>query len=211
MTRHAAQDALAAYGPGIEDLLKGYLHDAAEKLEVRISIPEILARVGGQKAADILSRELSEGAADMQQSLIDALHRISSNRPEIHFKKKKIMATVLSVIEEIYNVYLTADDHRNRGDSSTYTQRWKPALDFKIKQIFDLLALMYPNQDIAKAYQNLSQGTQKSVGYSLELLDNVLERHLKLFLFPIIEDLTPLNRVFCSSDYDAGREISSIE
>ena len=58
MTRHAAQDALAAYGPGIEDRIKKHLHDATEKLEVRIAMPEILARIGNQKAADILSVEL---------------------------------------------------------------------------------------------------------------------------------------------------------
>jgi HEAT repeat protein len=191
MTRHVAQDALAAYGPGIEDRIKGHLNDAAETLEVRIAIPEILARIGSQKAADILSLELARGPADMQQSLIDALYRIRSDRPEIRFKKKRILGVVFSLTETIYNVYLAADENQNPDRLSAYIQRWKPALDFKTKQIFDLLALLYAQEDIARAYQNISQGTQKSVGYSLELLDHVLDRHLKLLLFPIIEDLPP--------------------
>ena len=35
------------------------------------------------------------------------------------------------------------------------------------------------------------KGPHRSVDYSLELLDNVLDRDIKLFLFPIIEDLPP--------------------
>jgi AAA family ATP:ADP antiporter len=208
MTRHAAQDALAAYGPGIEDRIKKHLHDATEKLEVRIAMPEILARIGNQKAADILSVELVGETADIEQSLIEALYRIRSNHPEIHFKKKKIISVVLSLMENIYNVYLAVDESRKTGDVSAFTQRWKPALDFKIKQVFDLLALMYPPEDIAKAYQNISQGTQKSVDYSLELLDNVIDRHLKLFLFPIIEDLTPEERIRRLSKLKKGLEKS---
>ena len=69
MTRHEAQNALAAYGPGIEDILKMRLHDTTERLEVRNAIPEILACIGDQKAADILCAELSRGSEGLEQEL----------------------------------------------------------------------------------------------------------------------------------------------
>jgi hypothetical protein len=191
VTRNIAQDALATYGPGIEDALKAHLHDATENLEIRIAIPDILARTGTQTAADILCAELAHGNADVEQSLIDALYRIRSNQPEVYFKKKRIMAIVFSLIEKVYAVYLAVDENQIPGGLSAYVQRWRPAIDFKTKQIFDLLTLIYPAEDVVKAYQNISQGARKSADHSLELLDNVLDRDLKLFLFPIIEDLPP--------------------
>jgi AAA family ATP:ADP antiporter len=194
-TRHAAQDALTAYGSGIEERIEGPLHDAAEKQEIRIALPEVLARIGSQKAADILIAELARGTADLQQSVIDALYRIRSNHPEVRFEKKRILTGVFSLMKTIYNVYLAAEENQGQDSFSQYIQRWKPALDFKTKQIFDLLALVHPPEDIAKAYQNISQGAQKSAGYSLELLDHFLDRNLKLLLFPILEDLQPEERI----------------
>jgi hypothetical protein len=191
MTRNIAQDDLATYGSGIEDILKVHLQDAAEKLEVRNAIPDILARFGNQKAADILIMELPQGTDEMEQSLIDALYKIRSNRPKIHFKKKRIMAIVFSLIKRSYAVYLAGVENQSPGGLPASAQEWKPILDLKIKRIFDLLTLIYPAEDIVKAYQNILQGTRRSVDYSLELLDNVLDRDFKLFLFPIIEDLPP--------------------
>jgi hypothetical protein len=46
-----------------------------------------------------------------------------------------------------------------------------------------------------KAYQNILQGTRKKVEDSLELLDNILDREIKLFLFPIVEDLPPEEKI----------------
>jgi hypothetical protein len=40
-----------------------------------------------------------------------------------------------------------------------------------------------------KAYQNLKVGTKDSMAYSLELLDNILERDIREVVFPVVEDL----------------------
>lgn len=189
MIRQIAQDTLTAYGPGIQDTLIAYLHNQEERLEVRSSIPEILARFADQKSADILSVELARGKDEMQQDLIDALYKIRSNQPKIHFKKKNIQVTVLALVRKCYAVYLDGFENQQPDSPSNLTQDHKPALDLEIKRIFDLLALVYPSEDIVKAYQNIVQGTRKSVDYSLELLDNVLDRDLKVFLFPVVEDL----------------------
>ena len=57
-----------------------------------------------------------------------------------------------------------------------------------LKQIFELLGLIYPQDDIIKAYQNISAGTKKALDYSIELLDNILKKEVKDLLLPLIED-----------------------
>ena len=70
-----------------------------------------------------------------------------------------------------------------------FSQDVKSTLDRRIKGIFDLLSLIYPSEEIVKACQNIFQGTRASVDYSLELLDNILNREFKALLFPLVEDL----------------------
>jgi hypothetical protein len=57
------------------------------------------------------------------------------------------------------------------------------------------LGLIYPREDITKAFQNIRSGTKDSVAYAIELLDNTLQKELKDVLFPVIEDLSLEERV----------------
>lgn len=196
MNRQVAQDALEAYGPRIEDVLRKHLQDAGERLEVRQAIPEVLARIGDQKAADVLTGELGRGEEELEQELIDALYKIRSSAPKVRFKPAKIKAAILSLIRRNYEALLAEGDGRAEGEGRSVSgPNMKAVLDLRTKRIFDLLALIHPSEDIVKAYQNILQGSKKSGDYSLELLDNILDRDLKTYLSPLIEDLPPDERI----------------
>jgi AAA family ATP:ADP antiporter len=186
MTSKEAQRTLAAYGSGIEDLLKSALEDDGETPVVRRAIPEVLARIGTQKSADILLEELARRRNDMEKELVDALYKIRSSRPEVRFRKKLVRPELLFLIGKGYQIFL---------DQPVSDAKARAALDLNIKRVFDLMTLLYPSEDIVKAYQNILQGTQKSVDYSLSLLDDLLDRDLQAVLFPLIEDLPPEERV----------------
>ncbi|GEM_PF-244029 len=194
-TRQAAQAALAAYGPEIDDTLRRHLESDKESLEVRRAIPEVLARTGGQRAADILTEELSRGRGEMEQELVDALFRIRADRPVVLFKKKKILEAVYSIVRACYALILGKGGEESPGGSDGAALGRAALLELRIKRIFDLLTLIYAPDDIAKAYQNILKGTAKSVDHSLELLDNILNRNLKTYLFPLIEDLPQEQRL----------------
>jgi AAA family ATP:ADP antiporter len=185
MTRQEAQATLTAYGEGIEDVLAAAMGDDAQPLEVRRSVPEVLARFGTQRSADILVAELARRREDTEQELVDALYRIRADRPLVRFRKKAVRQEVLSLIRKATDQFLAAPGGGpDRG----------PALDIEVKRIFDLLTLIHPPEDIVKSCQNILQGSRKSVDYSLQLLDSLLDRELKALLFPLIEDLPPDER-----------------
>jgi hypothetical protein len=127
--------------------------------------------------------------------VIDALYKIHSNQPRIHIETKKIMASVFGRISRNYDIYLAGYESQAAGSTPSGDLNWKADLELVTKQIFDLLTLIYPAEDIVKAYQNILLGTRKSFDSSLELLDNVLDPDLKLLIFPIIEDLPPEYKV----------------
>jgi len=195
MIRQDAQDALTAYGPRIEDALRKRLRDRNERLEVRTAVPEVLARFGDQKAADILMLELAREEEGLEHELIDGLYKIRSNQASVHFNERTVRTAVLSLIRKNCEAYLAAEDSGPGGEPGAVGPARKAAIDLRTKRIFDLLALIFPFDDIVKAYQNVNQGTRKSLDHTLALLDNILDRELKTFLFPLIEDLEPAERV----------------
>jgi ATP/ADP translocase/HEAT repeat protein len=180
MLRGEAQTALSAYGPGIEGMAQPVLRDTGEPLELRRAVPEVLARVGSQRAADILLDELSRHEECLEQSLIDALDKVRSERPQVRFREKTVRAEVLHLLRKACDVVL--DSPGDPGGAEA-------ALDIRIKRVFDLLALMHPREDIVKDYQNVLQGTAKAKAYSLEHLDTILDREIKALFLPLLEDL----------------------
>jgi len=184
MTRQEAQATLTAYGESIEDVLAAAMGDEAQPLEVRRSVPEVLARFGTQRSADILVAELARRREEMEQELVDALYRIRADRPLVRFRKKAVRQEVLFLVRKGHDLALADPDAPERAG----------ALGIEVKRIFDLLTLIHPPEDIVKSCQNILQGSRKSVDYSLQLLDSLLDRELKALLFPLIEDLPPDER-----------------
>ncbi|HVP90490.1 MAG TPA: Npt1/Npt2 family nucleotide transporter [Terriglobales bacterium] len=191
MTRQLAQDTLAAYGPRVEDVLKKRLQDREGPPEVRRAIPDVLARLGNQKAADALVAELVAGDEVLEAGLIEALYKVRANHPQASFKKRRIAAAALSLARRNAEDYLAAAE---AGAGREPGPERQAAIDLRTKLLFDLLTLIAPPEDVVKAYQNILRGTKKSVDYSLELLDNILNGDLKELLFPLIESLPPEER-----------------
>jgi AAA family ATP:ADP antiporter len=171
-----AQTALAAYGPDVLGFIAPVLRSADEPPEVRRAIPDVLA----QKAADILVAELARRRDDMEQPLVDALYKLRAARPEVRFRVKDVRPELLHLIIRACDL---VTDPPGSPDAA------KAQLAIRIRRVFDLLTLLYPREEIVNDYQNILQGTAKSVDYSLEHLDNLLDREVKELLFPLIEDL----------------------
>ncbi|MDH4197720.1 MAG: hypothetical protein OEW05_09960, partial [Candidatus Aminicenantes bacterium] len=177
-TQAVAQDALAVYGGRVVGTLQQRLKEERLDPEVHRAIPEVLSRIGTQKAADVLVGMLAGGRAEARAETIDALFKLRSSHAGIVFPPGQVRRAVLRLFGDAYAVVL------DKGKQGA-----RPRLTILLKQIFDLLSLIHPYEDIARAYQNISLGTKKAVDYSLELLDNLLDPQLKAFIFPLVEDL----------------------
>jgi hypothetical protein len=63
-----------------------------------------------------------------------------------------------------------------------------------LADIFKLLGLIYPQEEIRKAYQNIETGTRNSIAYAVELLDNTLKKDMRDVIIPLVEDSSPSER-----------------
>jgi HEAT repeat protein len=161
-------------------MVQPVLRDSDEPLELRRAVPEVLARIGSQRAADILLEELARHEESLEQALVDALDKVRAGRPQVRFREKAVRAEVLRLVRKACDLVLDPPD--DAGEA-------KAALDIRIKRVFDLLTLVYSREDIVKDYQNVLQGTARAKADSLEHLDTVLDREIKVLFLPLLEDL----------------------
>jgi hypothetical protein len=187
-TRQAAAAALFEYGDRIAGTLKDFLADPGEDLKLRRSLPEILAQMKTQRAADMLVRVLKKRDADVHSDVIEALIRIRSWNPSLSFSEEEVGVEVISAVRKACILVLELFAARKDSQKAALAAEHENALGRTMKQIFGLLSLLYPPEDVMRAYQNYREGTKRSMDYALELLENMLRRDVKDMLMPLLEE-----------------------
>ncbi len=190
-----ASTALEKYGARISGILSDYLGDPTENVEMRKAIVPILAHIGNQEAADLILWEMAKDKQDMDTELIDALDRFRSETLDIEFSIKTIKNKIKQQIISYYELFVKFHEAESRGQDAEITGPMSHELDVSMVNIFKLLGLIYPHEDVVKAFQNIQTGTKNSVAYAVELLDNILEKEIRDAILPIVEDLSPKDRV----------------
>jgi ATP/ADP translocase/HEAT repeat protein len=187
-TQQAAGQALLEYGDKIGGTLKDYLADPKEDVKLRKAIPDILARMGTQRAADLLVRELKKRDSDVQGEVIEALTKIRSRSPFLRFSERDIDSEVFTAVKKACILVLELFSAQKENKKAVLAAELENILARTLKQIFELASLVYSHEDVMRAYQNYREGTKRSVDYALELLENMLKKDIKEALLPLLED-----------------------
>jgi ATP/ADP translocase len=164
-TREDARSALEEYGARIVGTLGDYLADPTTSEEIRREIAAILAPIATQSAADELLDQLRGGAGDLEADVIDGLDRIRVRSPEVVFPADVIEPMILKHAAAARAEKTSAD----------------PLILFK------LIGLLYPHEDVFRAYRSYGKGTKDDIAYAVELLDEMLPRDLKEKIIPVLE------------------------
>ena len=195
ITREDASSALEKYGSKIVGTLADYMGDKEENLELRKRVASILASVGTQDAADFLTWELEEDREEMDAELIDSLDKVRSEKPDIQFQETIVRAKIFKEIKRYCQDIIELYDLISTGKKEEREKTLQKDLSVSFMNTFRLLGLIYPHEDIIKAFQNIRTETKDSVAYAVELLDNILEKEMKDVIFPLVEDLPLKERV----------------
>jgi AAA family ATP:ADP antiporter len=194
-TQSDASAALEIYGTRITGILADYLCDSEENIELRKAVASILANIGNQEATDFILWELDADKREMDTELIDALDRIRSEKPEVKFSEGIVKKKIREEIVGYYKSYIKFAEAESKGRQAELCRTLSFDMMQSLMNIFKLLGLFYPHEDIVKAYQNIQTGTKDSVAYAIELLDNTLEKEIREAVLPIVEDSSQEERV----------------
>ena len=190
ITSEDASVALGKYGEKVIGALSDYLSDQEENIELRRGVASVLARIGTQDAGDFLIWELEEGHGEINTELIDALDRIRSEKSEVLFQEDKVETQILQEIKKYCQMVVEHFGTKLKRKKQEKSEDLHEDLNVSLMNIFKLFGLIYPREDIMRAYQNMKVGTKDSVDYGIELLDNTLQKELRDIIVPLVEDLS---------------------
>jgi len=193
--REDAMTALQKYGPAAVGALEKSLAAGSGDTASRRAVVGVLARIGTPEAVGILIAELGREAGALDAAIIDALDRLRSLQGEVRLPERDIERKTLALVQEYCRTFLDLQGPEAGDWSVERRHQMERTLETELADIFKLLGLAYPHEDISNAWQNLKSGSRTSVAYAVELLDNTLKKELKDVILPLVEDMTPAERV----------------
>jgi len=170
--------ALTKFGSMAIPYLEKSLRDPDVDIQIKKGIVKVLSRESSQQSVDILMKGLKMGQTKLEEDIIDSLDKMRSENPGLLFEFRFIKNHVLKKLKRHSQLIINGHEFGKEDDKETSDS---------LSDIFKLLGLIYPHDDIMKAYQNIKSGTPKSTAYAIELLDNTLSKELRELIIPIAE------------------------
>jgi AAA family ATP:ADP antiporter len=195
VTLEDAVDALHKYGDAAIGPLEENLHDGSKEMVLRMAVVEVLSRIGTRKAVQALMEELEHGSGGLDEALIDALDRVRSEDAEIPLSVLALKRKTFSFIKKYCQTFVDIQRLGPGEENAKLRHQLARNLEIYFAEIFKLLGLYYPQEDIRTAFQNIGKGTRNSVADAIEWLDNALKKDVKDALLPIVEDLDPAEKM----------------
>jgi AAA family ATP:ADP antiporter len=194
-THEDAASALKEFGHEAMGTLESYLDDSKKDVQLRIAVIKVLASIGSQDAVRVLLIELERKTDELKTEIVDALDRIRSEKPDASFPAKLTQKATLAIIKKYCQTFIELHQLESSEEYREQRSRLEKELGIYFWDIFKLLGLYYPHEDIVKARQNIKTGTPISVANAIELLDNTLRKEMKDNVIPLVEDFSPRERL----------------
>lgn len=183
-----AEEALVCYGAQGFPYLESYCEEPTLNVTVRRYIPGVVARIKSSQSMPFLLAHLDEPDDLARSRLYIALGRLCQAGEHLNdtdlalinqrFEAETRLAYQWSV--RAFNPQLHAN-----GDLLNDAYSWRRR--YAVDRLLYLIAILYPQANIAQVRANLFGGDQRRRSNAIELLDTLLSRsHKKLFL-PLLE------------------------
>jgi ATP/ADP translocase len=191
--RSAAIEALAAFGERIVGTLGDVLLDTTTPVAVRHQIPRVFRHIPTQKAIEVLFQALNEPDLTVRSSALKALNRIRETKPKLNYGRDSLTENIMK--EARYYYEMSAALHPFRGTHNTPVARVlyetiEGRLKMTLDRLFRLLGLKYPPREIYAAYLSLNRPKTDEYIAAIEFLDTVLDRELKRYIMPLLDEQT---------------------
>lgn len=211
--KHEARDALVAFGEKVVPALEHFMADPQESIWVRRALPKTMARIGGPAALDALARSLDVADPFLRRKVIEALGTLAQQqglRPPLDIVQGQVQMECRGHLSAMFDVASlnsrgaaadpVSDDPPTRqwGRGELVGRNAGPHLLERLladrmrdhmRNLFNLLALIYPPRDIRAAYDGLASERPGLRAHALEYLDNLLTGDLRQQMFAVIDDL----------------------
>ncbi len=204
--KHEAREALVAFGESALPALNHFLGDRDEPVWVRRALPMAVAKIGTLAAATALAERLMQDKDEFQRrKLVAALGALPDDiRHSIDVKivEEQLHHEACAYLQLVVDLKALGmlDKGRFDGpcviwssdvlDPSLVERLLAERLDGHLRNLFGLLAVMYPPRDVWASYRSLTSRLPALRTHALEYLDNTLGGEVRRNVFAVIGDQT---------------------
>ncbi len=179
---------LREYENRILGTLADALQDPSEDIEVRRSIPLVLAYVPDQASVDILLNALFDYDGLVRYRSIRALDKLRLVDPGLRFHPDKIICRIREDGEQTkWFQQACATLYPQNGSKDLLLQLFKDKIERGKDRVFRLLALLLPPRAAIGSILVFREGDRLAVAKVTELLDNLLPGKLRDVVLPLVE------------------------
>jgi len=200
-TKTAAREALVQYGEMAVKELRSALYDSRVSPDIRLNIPQVLSKIQAQSAMNALQGGLLDEDRSLRFKVILAIEEMARRFPDLKVDQQIIESAIMSdavlysqrftVFSGLFGPLEKSSDH---GESLLYFALMDSMERVK-ERVMWLLALLYPAQDIRRAWSALNSTDPLQRAHATEFLDNLLTGDLKGYVFPLYSDGQPGQRL----------------
>ena len=183
-----ARRALRAVGPRILGTLADVMKDPSENIEVRRSIPRILAYVPHQEAVETLLDGLFDYDSVVADRSLRALSKLRLVDSTLRFDPERVHRRIRDEGEQALWYRRAFTCLYPEGQSADLLARLlRERIDRATDHVFRLLALILPPTTVHVSFLVLGRDDRTKKASVVEYLDNVLPSNLKNWVLPLIE------------------------
>lgn len=205
---NAADSALIAAGEPAFHTIDTAFYKTNQYLETMIRVVQILGRIGGRRASDLLWKKIEFPDRRIVSKILLSLSYNGYQAKD--FQAARIKIAIEERVGDIaWNIlalqFIPEEEHLDIKLHEAMKQENKQNYD----NIFMLLAMIYDSQSIQLIKENLEMGNTDSVAFGVESLDLVLEDELKSKIFPVMDEMKDEDRLAKLQNFYPPEEFSS--
>ncbi|MCB9637670.1 MAG: cyclic nucleotide-binding domain-containing protein [Myxococcales bacterium] len=193
---HAAR-ALAHYGPSLIPQITQKLEDPLQ-IDVHHHLIRILGNFPQQEALDLLQRKLAHQPTHLRLLSLRAAQRITHQAFTLRLEQATLRSQLDRCLQEFFLWTMTQKSLEQLfPEESDLQSAVEEKLTFQKEELFFLLDLLFPRQQLPLIQQKLNQQESRLRAHAIELLDNVLsqESRLRRMIIPLFEETQDLQRI----------------
>jgi AAA family ATP:ADP antiporter len=186
------KEALLAAGEDATLPLAEALADRRCPTAARRAIPDVLERIGGERAAEVLADNLLDGDAALRLRILAALGGARDARPDLPIDHELLESALGAEVLGHYRSYQVLGIISAPGPGQQPLERGlRAAMREELERIFRLLDLLHPSRDFRAAWVALQSGNAVIHDQALDLLESLLRPETKALLIPLVDPEIP--------------------
>jgi AAA family ATP:ADP antiporter len=182
------------YGPRILGTLADILKDPSEDIEIRRSIPLVLAYLPLQESVDILMDGLFDYDGLLRYRSIRALGKLRLLNPQLRFDREKIGMVLREESEDAIWCRQALAALYPQDSNDLLEQLLKDKVSRGKDRVFRLLALLLPPTAAISALLAMAEDDRLKRAAVAEFFDNALPGKFRDYVLPVIEPKAKLLR-----------------